>query len=150
MDVHQPRSGSICNRTVVKSCGGDGWERGIVASGLRPCGGGMCVIGTMAGCEGPSNGRCAATVGGIDEDACNAADMNTDDDTARAICESAASFVAAGRTSANCSSDCTYIEATGSCPDDTPPDETVGYIAFDVGTNGGGTLQAYDIFRTGP
>ena len=163
----QPRSGSVCNPNVLKSCGGDGWGRGIVASGLRMCGGGMCAVGTMAMCKGPAFGRCSATVAGVDDDACRAVDMNTADGEAdRANCESAgactythamqlgadcaAAFAAAGRTAASCASNCTYIEATGSCPDDAPPDETVGYIAFDVGTTGGGSLQAYALFRAGP
>lgn len=163
----QPRSGSVCDPNALKSCGGDGWGRGIVASGLRMCGGGMCAVGSMAMCRGPAVGRCSATVAGVDDDSCSAVGMNTaDDDTDRANCESAgactythamqlgadcaAAFAAAGRTNASCSSGCTYIEATGSCPDDAPPDETVGYIAFDVGTTGGGSLQAYSAFRAGP
>ena len=163
----QPRSGSVCDPNALKSCGGDGWGRGIVASGLRMCGGGMCAVGSMAMCRGPAVGRCSATVAGVDDDSCSAVGMNTaDDDTDRANCESAgactythamqlgadcaAAFAAAGRMNASCSSGCTYIEATGSCPDDAPPDETVGYIAFDVGTTGGGSLQAYSAFRAGP
>ena len=126
----------------------------------------MCVAGSMATCEGPSYGSCAATVAGVGDGVCSAIDTATDDETARTNCEAvesctythsaqlradcAAAFAAAGRTAAGCSSDCTYVEATGSCPDDAPPTETVGYIAFDVGTTGGGTLQAYTLHRTGP
>lgn len=161
----QPRSGSICDNSTLKSCGGDGWGRGIVAPGLRPCGGGLCVVGSVALCEGPTYGRCAATVGGVHDDECNAADVSTDHDTARTNCESAgdctythstqlgaecaATFAAAGRAADSCGSDCSYVDPSGSCPNDAPAEEAVGYIAFDVGTTGGGTLQAYPL-ATGP
>lgn len=164
----QPRSGSICDRSALKPCGGDGWGRGVVAAGLRPCGGGMCVSGSLALCEGPDPavGSCAATVPGVDDAVCSDVDTATDDDTARANCESAGdctythamqlgadcatAFAAAGRAEAACPAGCTFVAETGSCPDDVPADETVGYVAFDVGTTGGGTLQAYSLWRSGP
>ena len=168
----QPRSGTVCN-SEVKPCGGDGWGRGLVARGLRPCGGGMCVDGSSAICDGPTVGTCIETAPvsvQTDADACTAVSALDDDTACSAVVTAAdsnimactyshamqlgadceAGFGAGGGLQADCAAGCTYAAATGSCPTDMPADETVGYVAFDVGTTGAGILQGYSVLLTSP